>query len=575
MPDITRDDIIHLLHRIALLLELKGENSFKIRAYRQGAESIADPSIDIIARAQADDLASIPHLGPALQTKIHEYVTTGSLAFYEELRAPYPESFFELFELSGLGPKKIATLHRELNITSVAALKTACLAGTTTALSGFGAKTTQKILEAIAFREQHADRFHAAAVAGDVDDILDYLRQHPHTSRAEVAGSFRRGLETVHDLDFVVASPQPAQLLRDLSTQTFVHHIIALGETKLSFHLATGTQCDVRAVTSDHYPFALQYFTGSKEHNVALRARALKKGWTLNEYRLENGPTDLHDEAQIYQALDLAYIPPELREGRQEFTAAAENKIPRLVELANLRGTFHNHTTASDGHHSLDEMAAAAQELGLTYLGIADHSQSSFQARGLDATRLLAQIQEIRTYNQKHPDFRLFAGSEVDILKDGTLDFPDEILAQLDYAVASVHTSFTLSSADMTRRLIRAIENPHITMLGHLTGRLLLRRDPYALDIPAILDACAATGTIIELNANPWRLDLSWTWWPLAIEKGVRCSINPDAHDTQGLHDLWSGIRSARKGWLTRDHIINTLPLGKIEPVLQAKRQRP
>jgi DNA polymerase (family 10) len=281
----------------------------------------------------------------------------------------------------------------------------------------------------------------------------------------------------------------------------------------------------------------------------------------------------IHTEADIYRALGLDYIEPELREDRGEIAAAESHTLPRLIELQNLRGTFHNHTTASDGRSTLEEMAAAAMELGLQYLGISDHSVSSFQAHGLDSARLLEQVARIRELNAEFaPDFQLFAGVECDILKDGSLDYPDEVLAQLDYVVASVHASFTQPQAEMTARIIKAISSPHVTMLGHMTGRLLLSREAYALDIPAIIEAAAATGTIIELNANPRRLDMDWRWWPLAKQKGVRCSINPDAHHTDQLQYLWNGIGIARKGWLTPDDVINTLPLGEIESVLAAKK---
>jgi DNA polymerase (family 10) len=347
-------------------------------------------------------------------------------------------------------------------------------------------------------------------------------------------------------------------------------------------------------VAPDEYPFALNYFTGSKEHNIEMRNRALKRGWTLNEYRLAPLPAEaitgkrktgntkkivrakippVHEEADLYQALGLDFIPPELRENCGEFDAAENHSLPRLIEKENLRGAFHAHTTASDGHNTLEEMAAAAQELGLDYLGIAEHSRSSIQAHGLDEPKLRAQMQRIRELNKSFDGFRVFAGIECDILRDGSLDFPDDILAQLDFAVASVHSVFNLSEADMTKRIIRAMENPYITLLAHPTGRLLLKRDGYAVDIPAILDAAAATGTWIELNAAPKRLDLDWRWWPLARQKGVKCVINPDAHRTDRLQDLWFGIGAARKGWLTRQDVVNCLPLGKIEQELAAKRR--
>jgi DNA polymerase (family 10) len=347
-------------------------------------------------------------------------------------------------------------------------------------------------------------------------------------------------------------------------------------------------QCDLRVVNTTEYPFALAYFTGNKEHNIELRSRALQRGWTLNEYRLAPLPVDpkakkkrairkipkVHDEAGVYRAVDLDFIPPELRENWGEFEAAESHSLPKLIEKEKLRGTFHCHTTASDGHNSIEEMAEAAQELGLEYLGIADHSRSSTQAHGLDEAKLRFQIASIRTLNNKLRGFRLFAGVECDILRDGSLDFPDEVLAELDYVVASVHSVFNLSEVEMTRRVIRAMENPYVTMLAHPTGRLLLKRDPYLIDIPKILDAAARTGTWIELNAAAKRLDLDWRWWPLAKQKGVKCVINPDAHRTERLQDLWFGIGIARKGWLTKADVMNCLPLAKVESALKAKRER-
>jgi DNA polymerase (family 10) len=335
----------------------------------------------------------------------------------------------------------------------------------------------------------------------------------------------------------------------------------------------------LRAVSNASYPFALNYFTGSKEHNVALRARALKHGYSLNEYALTSleSPGEevqgIHEERDLYRALQLDYVDPALRENTGEIEAAEEGDLPVLVELGNLRGTFHNHTTASDGSHSLEAMAQAARELGLQYLGIADHSKSSFQANGLDERRLREQIAEIRRLNATFDDgFQIFAGSEVDILRDGRLDFEDSLLDELDYVVASVHNAFQLPEAEMTARILCAVENPRVTMLGHLTGRLLLQREAYAVNIPEIIEACARTGTWIELNANPWRLDMDWRWWKLARDKGVKCSINPDAHQTGDFQFLHFGVLQARKGWLRRDDVVNCLPLGLMQESLAAKR---
>lgn len=577
----TREAAAQILERIALLLELKGENPFKIRAYKTGAEVVESYAGDIMQLAMENKLAGIKGIGDALRDKLHEMATTGKLEFYENLRSEFPESLFELFEVQGLGPKKIAALYTELGVGSIADLKRVCESGEAARLSGFGGKTVVKILESIAFRSGHASEFRVDQVYGLAMDILEALRSHPAVSRAEVCGSFRRGKETVHDLDFLCSTRKPEEVIECFVKLPMVEKVIAQGGTKASVYAPNGVQCDLRAVSAQEFPYALIYFTGSKEHNVELRQRALDQGWSLNEYAFtpvegkESRPLpSVHDEAELYRSLGLDFIEPELRENIGEFEAAEKGQLPHLIQLENLRGVFHNHTTASDGMASLREMAEAARDLGMQYLGIADHSKSSFQAKGLNETRLLAQIEEIREMNEEFEGhFRLFSGTEVDILKDGSLDFSDEILAQLDYCVASVHNVFNLPEAEMTQRIIRAIENPHVTMLGHVTGRLLLQRPSYAVNIPAIIDAAAETGTIIELNASAWRLDMDWRWWKLAKEKGVKCSINPDAHSTRGLQDVLFGIRSARKGWLTRKDVINCLPLGEVEKVL--KKQKP
>jgi DNA polymerase (family X) len=386
----------------------------------------------------------------------------------------------------------------------------------------------------------------------------------------------------------VVATKKPEPIMKFFVAHPLVESIIAQGPTKSSVRLRSGIQCDLRVVSAAEYAFALAYFTGNKEHNIELRSRALKRGWTLNEYRLALLPPDpktkkqralkkipkVRDEAELYHALDLDFIPPELRENWGEFEAAERHSLPKLIEKENLRGAFHSHTTASDGHNSIEEMAEAAQALGLEYLGIADHSQSSIQAHGLDEAKLRAQAAAIRKLNKKFDGFRLFAGVECDILRDGSLDFGDDVLSELDFVVASIHSVFNLSEADMTRRIIRAISNPLVTILAHPTGRLLLKREPYVVDLPAVIDAAAETGTWIELNAAPKRLDLDWRWWPRAKEKGVKCVINPDAHRAERLQDLWFGIGIARKGWLTKNDVMNCLALGKIEDALAGKKAR-
>ena len=580
----TKEEIAEVLENFGRLLELKGENPFKVRAYGNAVralETLGEPLETLVAE---DRLDSVDGIGKAIAEKITTLVRTGRLPQYDELRESFPPDILLLFELQGLGAKKVKAIHDALKISSLSALERACRDGRIAGLPGFGEKSAVNILAAIEHRKKNAGTFLLGDVAAIAQRLLDDLRSHPEVLHAEIAGSYRRAKEIVHDLDLIVATREPKLVSEDFAGHELVERVLAAGATKTSVVLRSGLQCDLRVVTAAEFPFAIQYFTGSKEHNVRLRGRALERGWSLNEYRFSEAEgrklvaplPEVREEADIYKALGLRCIPPELREDRGEFDAGRleGGALPRLIELHNLRGTFHNHTTASDGRATLEQMAAAAQELGLQYLGIADHSKSSVQANGLDAKRLAEQRVEIDRMNAGFDGFRLFAGTECDILKDGSLDFPDEVLTTLDYVVASVHASFTLSEAEMTKRIIRAISNPHVTMLGHLTGRLLTTRDPYKLDVPAVIEAAAATGTIIELNANPRRLELDWRWWPLAKEKGVKCSINPDAHSTRGLQDLAFGVRIARKGWLTRDDVINCLPLGEIEAALQAKHAR-
>ena len=589
----TKSQIAEVLEEIATLLELKDENPFKIRAYANAARSLETFGGNLSDLQDEEALAKIPGIGKAIAAKVKELAGTGKLKYLEELRAEFPAAILELFSISGLGAKKIKALYEQLHISSIEQLREACESGRVARLPGFGETTQAKICTAIEQRAKHSGYFQFGQIAAETESLRRDLAAHPDALQVDVAGSYRRRREIVRDVDLVVATKKPAAITEFFIKHALAESIIAQGPTKTSVRLRSGIQHHLRVVTSAEYPFALNYFTGSKEHNIEMRSRALQRGWTLNEYRLARLPPDpkakkarggraikrptvkiptVRDEADLYRALGLDFIPPELRENCGEFEAAEKHSLPRLIEQDNLRGTFHCHTVASDGHNSLEEMASAAQKLGLEYLGIAEHSKSSIQAHGIDAAKLRAQVAAIRKMNKKFDGFRLFAGVECDILRDGTLDFDDEILAELDFAVASIHSVFNLSEAEMTKRIIRAMENPFITILGHLTGRLLLKRDPYLVDIPAVLEAAAATGTWIELNAAPKRLDLDWRWWPLAKQQGVKCVINPDAHRTERLQDLWFGVGIARKGWLTKSDVMNCLPLGKIESALQAKR---
>ena len=579
--------IADVLEKTATLLELKGENPFKIRAYTNAARSIETWGGNVGDLGDDAVLEKIPGIGKGIAMVIKELVANGSSEFYEKLRAEFPADILELFTLPGLGAKKVKALHEQLRVSSITQLQEACEAGHVAKLAGFGKTTQEKLCTAIADRAKHAGSFQLGGVAADAELLREDLRALDDVLHVCIAGSYRRHKEIVRDLDFIAATKSPAAVTEAFLQHPLVESVLVQGATKTSVRLRSGIQCDLRVVSGTEFPFALNYFTGSKEHNVVVRNRALQRGWTLNEYRLAPAPPDpsakkkrkeaapipdIREEADLYGALELDYIPPELRENCGEFEAAAEGRLPKLIEKENIRGTFHCHTTASDGRNSLEEMADAAEALGLQYLGIADHSQSLVQAHGLDETRLRAQMAAIRKLNKERDGFRVFAGVECDIMRDGSLDFEDDVLADLDYVVASVHSGFGMPEAEMTERVIRAISNPYVTMLAHPTGRLLLRREPYAIDIPAVIEAAAATGTWIEINAAPKRLDMDWRWWPLAKEKGVKCVINPDAHGVERLQELWFGIGVARKGWLTKADVMNCLPLGKIEAELERKR---
>jgi DNA polymerase (family X) len=610
----TKEEIAGVLEQIATLLELKDENPFKIRAYTNAARAIETFGANVSNFQDEEAVAKIPGIGKSIALKIKELAETGSLKYFPELSAEFPTGILELFSLPGLGAKKIKALHDKLGISSIEQLQKACEQGRVAELPGFGETTQQKICEAIARRASHIGSFQFGQIAAEAEALRSDLAAHEAALEVGIAGSYRRRKEIVHDLDLLVATKEPEAITKFFISHPLVESVIAQGPTKSSVRLRSGVQCDLRVVTTAEYPFALAYFTGNKEHNIEMRSRALQQGWTLNEYRLAPLPIEgrggspeppaapsragrlgsiaptsvpkakkktpvkkipsVRDEPDVYRAVDLDFIPPELRENCGEFEAAEQHSLPKLIEKENLRGTFHCHTVASDGHNTLEEMAEAARELGLEYLGIADHSRSSVQGHGIAAEKLLAQVAEIRKLNEAFDGFRLFAGVECDILRDGSLDFPDEVLSQLDYVVVSVHSVFNLSESEMTLRVIRALENPFVTMLAHPTGRLLLKREPYQINIPAVLDAAARTGTWIELNAAPKRLDLDWRWWPLAKQKGVKCVINPDAHRTARLQDLWFGIGIARKGWLTKDDVVNCLPVAKINKALRAKSER-
>ena len=575
LHQMDKKDIIDVLERIGTMLEIKGENPFKVRAYFSGARTLQTMEEDLGEVIRSGKLGEIPGIGKALTEKVETLFNTGQLEFYEKLVASVPDGLMDLLEVPGLGGKKIKALHEQLAVDSIESLTQACKAGKVAELKGFGEKTQEKILSGIKNREAYAARHLWWDARAVVDRILPGLKELPEVEKVEAAGSFRRGMETVGDLDFIVASGNPAPIMEWFTSMDGVTEVTAHGDTKSSIRLEGGMQADLRVVPPEQFYFALHHFTGSKDHNVRMRQKALSLGLSLSEWGLrpeeekdssrKAGPIEAHAEEDVFRALGLSYVPPALREGMGEVEAAERGELPELIKYTDLRGCFHNHTTASDGRNSLEEMAAEADHRGWDYLGIADHSKSSFQANGLNEERLLKQVQAIHEFNASgRYRARLFAGSEVDILSEGRLDFEDEVLEKLDYVVASVHNGLSQDEETMTHRLIRAIEHPQVTMLGHLSGRLLLRREASRLNVQKVIDAALANGKMLELNANPMRLDMDWRHWRKAAERGLLCCINPDAHALHHFDYQLAGVYAARKGWLQAEHIFNTRTLGEV-----------
>ena len=578
-----KDRVAAILLEIGTLLELKGENPFKTRAYANAArtiESLNEPLAKVVAENR---LGEIKGIGEALEKKITELVETGKLAYYDELKASIPPGLIDMLEIPGLGPKKIQALNQKLGIDSVGKLEAACKSGQVAGLDGFGEKTQANILEGIERRRTYASKHLLSDALRAAEPLIENLREHPEVIRCSAAGSLRRFKEVIGDIDLLASSKAPAAVIDFFVARMGVIKVTARGDTKASVILDGGIQCDLRVVSDREFPFALAYFTGSKEHNIVMRQRAIARGLRLNEYGLFKSKEETRDpkllvpcrdEAEIFAKLDLPFIPPEMREDHGEFAAAEKNDLPRLIEWTALRGALHNHSTWSDGHNTLEETAKFMDDLGLEYWAITDHSKSSFQANGLDAKRVRGQIKEIKKLNGQlagqGSDFRLLTGCEVDILRD-RLDFDDDLLAELDVVVASLHVPAN-NEAENTKRLIRAAENKFVHIIAHMTGRLLLEREPYPVNTQAVIDACAGTGTWLELNCNPHRFDLDWRLWPYAKSKGVKCVINPDAHRNEHAGFLRLGAGMARKGWLEQMDVVNTLTLKSLSKELRQKR---
>jgi DNA polymerase (family X) len=571
-----KQQIIHILEEIGTLLELQGESPFKSRAYTTGARIIAGldtPELQELVRS--GKLRSLKGIGVALAEKIDELVTTGRLTYYETLKQQVPAGLLEMLAIPGMGPKKVKAIHDQLSITTVGELEYACHENRLVGLPGFGRKTQENILKGIDGLKQHRGQYLCHEAMQLAGHLLDALTASELAVRVALAGSLRRRQEVVDQVDLVASTSQEERLRTTIARSPLVGEVLINEPSHLSVRLQGGVKADIRVVDEAAFPFALHALTGNQAYLMAIQAHARQHGYVLDESGLRRGNERVacHEEEAIFAALGLSYIPPELREGLGEITAAEGGTLPRLIDEQDIQGVFHVHSTWSDGMATIEEMARTAQGLGYCYLGLSDHSQSARYANGLDPDRVREQHRTIDRVNETLDGITILKGSEVDILPDGSLDYPDDLLRQMDFVVASVHSRFNMPQAEMTARIIRAMHNPYVTMIGHLTGRLLLARQGYALDIDAIIAEAMRLGVIIELNANPHRLDLDWRHLRAAHAQGLLTSINPDAHSPDGLRDTIYGVGMARKGGVTAEHVLNSRGLQDVQDWLAQRRR--
>lgn len=574
--------IARVFEEIADILEIQNANPFRVRAYRNAVRTVeaqATPLRRMVEEGRA--LTDLPGIGKEMAAHIQEMVATGTLGFRDELLAEVPRSLIELVRLPGLGPKKARKLWDDLKIQSVDELETAAKAGRIAAVPGFGAKTQEKILAGIAEHRQHASRLLLSEAERSVEPLLAWLREIPDLERLEVAGSYRRRCETVGDIDLVAISPRPVAVMERFRAYGQIEKILMAGDTRSTVVLGSGLQVDLRAVPPDCYGAALVYFTGSKEHNVKLRRRAVERGLRISEYGVfrlgkdEEGKEECiagREEADVYATVGLPWIPPEMREDRGEIEAAAAGLLPRLLTREDLRGDLHMHSTWSDGRNTIEEMVEACAARGYEYMVISDHSKALAMTNGLDAYRLRLQWKEIEGIQRRHPEIRILRAMEIDILADGTLDLEDEMLAGLDLVLVSLHSRLDLPEEEQTARVLRALEHPEVNVFCHPTARLINRRKPAALDIDTVLRRAAALGVAVELNSNPRRLDLKDSHLLLARQLGCKIVVSTDSHRTTELDLMRFGVEQARRAWLTPGDVLNTLPADEMLQALARSR---
>ncbi len=566
--------IADIFTEIADILEIQGENPFRVRSYRNAARTIGDMGQSVQAMVDAGrNLEEIPGIGKSIHEKIEEMISTGRCRFLEELRAKVPPGLTELLKLEGLGPKKVRLLYDELGLDSVDRLEKAAQAGKLQDLPGMGLKTEEKVLKSIEHYRAGMGRFKLSVGFTYSGALLQYLQGVPGVKRLEPAGSFRRRRETIGDLDILAICSEGCKVMERFIKYGDVAEVISKGETKSSVRLNCGLQVDIRVLEEKSFGAALHYFTGSKAHNVAIRERAKARGLKISEYGVFHSEDEKRlggaKEEEVFQAVGLPYIVPELREDQGEIQAAEKGKLPRLIELDDLRGDLQMHTKATDGKNSIEEMALKAKEIGYSYIAITDHSQAVRVAGGLDEKKLARHLREIEKIDSQLPEIRILKGVEVDILADGSLDLKDDILRECQVVIASVHSRFNMEEGEMTRRIIKAFKNPNVKIFGHPTGRLILEREPYKVNLKEVIQAAIDYGVVLEINAYPDRLDLRDADARMAKEMGSKLVISTDAHSSLQLELMKFGVFTARRGWVEAKDVINTLPLDEMLKILR------
>ncbi len=568
-----KHEISIILKDIGTLLEIKGESFFKSKAYYDAARNIELIDGDLEAIVNSGELKEIRGFGDALTQKITELLKKGRLEYYEKLKESIPAGLMEMLKIPGLGAKKIKVIYEKLNIETIGELKYACLENRLAKLSGFGEKTQAKILEGIENLGKYAGKYHFHFAARLAEELKKSFLESGLVIRCSEGGSLRRKKEVVKDIDLLVSSTANTEVMDFFTSHPLVLKVVSKGETKSSAVLKDGINADLRVVSDDEFPYALHHFTGSKEHNTALRHIAKQQGIKMNEYGLfkDEELIKCKDEEDIFKVFGMSYIPPELRENNGELEEALEGGIPELVTVGDLRGIIHVHSNYSDGSNSIEELVLYCKEKGYSYMGISDHSQTAYYAGGLTVDDIKRQHEEIDRLNEKHGDFTILKGIELDILPDGSLDYNDDILSWFDFTIASVHSSFRLEEKAMTERVVRAMQNKYVKILGHPTGRLLLSREPYKINMDAIIETASIKNVAIEINANPHRLDLDWRYVKAAKEAGCKFAVCPDAHDLKGIDNAVFGINIARKGWLVKSDVINTSDTSAVRSMLNGK----